>query len=237
MSSRVNETKDSEAPLAMVVDNNQMNQLRIAELLRQREFKVLQIEDGDKAVAVYYEQEPDLVLLALDIPSLDGHVAGLEIRELDAEARLVFMAPRRLKELAEDAAFSAGAVAWLEKPITGKSFDEAWETITGPIPNAPGLEDLDELYPEIEREEEELEISLPLPPPPDLTLPLPAPNLPPPVEVSVKTNETKAAKKARKKLKKMARRKGSGRRKLAALLLVIVGLGGLALSIVGTMNG
>ena len=86
----------------------------------------------------------------MDIPTLDGHVAALEMRESDHKARIVFVTSRTRLAKAEDAAFSAGAVAVLTSPLTQADFDQNWDAINGPIPEAPGLADLDELYPEID---------------------------------------------------------------------------------------
>ena len=53
--------------------------------------------------------------------------------------------------------------------------DEKWETILGPIPEAPGLEDLDELYPIDRIKPEEDDGPMPLPALPGMPLPgLPA---------------------------------------------------------------
>jgi len=131
-------------------------------------------EDGDQAVDTYVKLAPDMALVALDIPTLDGHVAALEMRESDPDARIVFMAPRHQRQLAADATHSAGAVAWLEKPVIKSIIEENWEMIMGDIPEAPGLEDLDSLYPEdvdIKRakrdDEDVIEVSM--------AMPLPAP--------------------------------------------------------------
>jgi hypothetical protein len=78
-----------------------------------------------------------------------------------------------MAEVAKNATYSAGAVAWMQKPISGESLESVWSTILGVIPEAPGLEDLDELYPDriqIEADEGPL---LPLPG----TLPLPLPEV------------------------------------------------------------
>jgi hypothetical protein len=92
---------------------------------------------------------PELAFLSLDIPTLDGHITALEIRETDLHARLVFVASKSRLSLAEDAAHSAGAVAVIQSPIIASDIDDSWEAIMGPIPNAPGLADLDELYPNL----------------------------------------------------------------------------------------
>ena len=171
---RVIDVEDEDAPLALVVDNNAMVLHRLHQLFTQRGYRVLECEDGDKAVDLFVSEEPELVLLSLDIPTLDGHVAALEMRESRKHARIVLISSRGRMELAGDAAFSAGAVAVLQKPVTATSVDEAWDDIMGDIPEAPGVADLDQLYPDIDEKDAEEEVSaadllggLPLPPPPE----------------------------------------------------------------------
>lgn len=155
------------APTVLLVDSNPMNVLRLTELLQGRGFEVSVCEDGDLAVDEYIRLDPELVVLALDLPSLDGHLAALEMREHGGDERIMFVAPRRMLALAKDAGFSAGAVAVLEKPVTRSALDEVWAAVEGPVPAAPGLDDLEELYPDR------------TPPPLDLPLPnLPLPPLP-----------------------------------------------------------
>ena len=93
------------------------------------------------------------------------------MREHGGEQRVVFIAPRRMSSLARDAAHSAGAVAWLEKPVSAEALEVAWSSILGPVPEAPGLEDLDSLYPG-DRVKPEADLG-PILPLPDLPLPLP----------------------------------------------------------------
>ena len=165
---RVTEVIDEEAPLALLVDNNEMALFRMNEIFRQRNYRVIECQNGDKAVDLFITEQPDLVIISLDIPGLDGHVAALEMRESRQDARVIFTTPRNKLELAEDAVFSAGAVALLQKPVTQSSIDEVWDLVMGDIPDAPGIEDLDQLYPNVVDDVEvsvELE-QLPEPPPP-----------------------------------------------------------------------
>jgi len=99
--------------------------------------------------------------MSLDIPSLDGHLAALEMREHGGDSRILFIAPNRLRELAVHATYSAGAVGWLAKPVSQAQLDEIWDQVLGPIPEAPGLEDIDELYPEDRIKPQPDEIQLP----------------------------------------------------------------------------
>ncbi|MEC7626063.1 MAG: response regulator, partial [Candidatus Thermoplasmatota archaeon] len=157
---------DAAAPTVLIVDNNPMSSMRLSNLFKTRNFMVELCEDGDQAVDEYIRLDPELVVLSLDIPSLDGHLAALEMREHGGESRIVFVAPARMADVARNAAYSAGAVAWLQKPISGESLEAAWSTILGTIPEAPGLDDLDELYPDrvsIEEDTGPMVAPLPLP--------------------------------------------------------------------------
>ena len=177
---------EDSAPTVLIVDNNPMSTRRLTEVFRVKEFHVVVCEDGDQAVDEYIRLDPELVVIALDIPTLDGHLAALEMREHGGEGRIVFITPRRLADLARDASHSAGAVAWLEKPVSSAALGEIWEQVLGPIPEAPGLEDLDELYPEDRIKPQPDEGLMPLPPLPGMPpLPLPVPEALPVADLEV----------------------------------------------------
>ena len=213
----VSNNSNEESPTVLIVDNNAMTLQRLSRLFKVKDFNIEICEDGDKAVDEYIRLDPELVVLSLDIPSLDGHLAALEMREHGGEARILFVAPKRLSTLSQDAALSAGAVACLEKPISASSLEEKWEQILGPIPEAPGLEDLDQLYPEDRIKIEADDGPLPLPALPGMPLPgeIPA-ELPPLAELSVALPPLEATSRPLKK---------SGKLKFI-LLLLVVALGG-----------
>jgi len=136
----------------LIVADNPMTEGQLKGIFYRRKWETIICENGDKAVDEYVEHKPDLVLLSLDIPGLDGHLAALEMRETDYDARIAFVTSRTRLDTAEDAAFSAGATAVLVTPVTATDVDEMWDAIMGEVPGAPGLADLDELYPEMEPE-------------------------------------------------------------------------------------
>jgi CheY-like chemotaxis protein len=192
---RVTDTNDDEAPTVLLVDNNQMSVHRLTSIFRQRQFNVAVCEDGDRAVDEFIRIDPELVVLALDIPSLDGHLAALEMREHSKDCRILFSAPKRQAQLAHDATYSAGAIGWVEKPITASSIDTIWPMVLGPIPDAPGLQDLDEIHPADDVVEPEPDMELP---------PLPLPGQLPPLPINPVT-EGDVAKPKKKKSSKAKR--------------------------------
>ena len=167
----VSNNSDEDSPTVLIVESNAMSIQRLSSIFKIKDFNIEICQDGDKAVDEYIRLDPELVIISLDIPSLDGHLTALEMREHGGDARIVFVVPRRLATVAADAKFSAGAVAWLQKPVTGSVLDEQWDTILGVIPDAPGLEDLDELYPIDRIKPEEDDGPMPLPALPGMPLP------------------------------------------------------------------
>ena len=153
----------------LIVVGNPMTEASLTGHFERRGWVPIVCDDGDKAVDEYVEKKPDLVLMALDISGLDGHIAALEIRETDFNARIAFVTTRTGKALAEDAAYSAGATAILTTPITTTDLDEAWADMMGDIPGAPGLADLDELYPEMDEVAPPLPVMPPMPILPETT--------------------------------------------------------------------
>ena len=189
---RVTDVVDDEAPTVLLVDNNQMSLHRLTNIFRQREFNVVTCEDGDRAVDEYIRLDPELVVISLDIPSMDGHLAALEMREHGKDCRILFSAPKRQAQLAQDATYSAGAIGWVEKPITAAAIDSIWSLVLGPIPEAPGLEDLDSIHPVEEMiEVESDEGPMPLP---DLPAIAPLPINPLPVEQRVQPKRSSKGK-------------------------------------------
>jgi CheY-like chemotaxis protein len=190
---KVTDTNDDEAPTVLLVDNNQMSVHRLTSIFRQKEFNVIVCEDGDNAVDEYIRIDPELVVLALDIPSMDGHLAALEMREHGKDCRILFCAPKRQAKLAQDATYSAGAIGWIEKPITAAAIETIWPMVLGPIPDAPGLDDLDDIHPVETLVEPEPDMELPPLPLPTMDLPA-LPINPLPLEERVQPKKKKSSK-------------------------------------------
>ena len=169
-------------PTALIVHENGITASRLKSIMSQRGWDSQICDDGDKAVDEYVKMKPNMVFLGLNLPTMDGHVAALEIRESDPEARVVFVVSKSRLSKANDAAYSAGAVSVLVTPLTRADIDQKWVLMNGPIPDAPGLADLDTLYPDLE---EELPDLPPLPTPqfpedPSGISAPPSPMMPPP---------------------------------------------------------
>src|SRR5262249_58809191 len=95
---------------------------------------------GDEAVALVKEHEPDVAILDIKMPGLDGLSAAKEITSERRAAVLILTAfsQRDLIEQARD----AGALAYLVKPFQRSELVPALEVALGPLrhtkpPHAP----------------------------------------------------------------------------------------------------
>jgi CheY-like chemotaxis protein len=173
-------------PTALIVHENRITASRLKSIMSQKGWNSQICDDGDKAVDEYVKMKPDMVFMGLNLPTMDGHVAALEIRESDSDARIVFVVSKSRLNKANDAAYSAGAVAVLVTPLTRADIDQKWVLMNSPVPDAPGLADLDDLYPDLEEESQALP---PLPSLPDLEAP-PSPMMPLPEPPKPKRKRT-----------------------------------------------
>ena len=189
---------DVDLPSTLVVINERNAHRRINDLLRRRGHEIENEPNGDRAVDAYVrlsKNAPPVVFLSLDVAGpLNGHLVGLEIREADVNARLVYVCSRIRRKTAEDVAFSAGAVAILEMPFTMTDLEEAWPQIMGDVPAAPGVSDLDELYPDVRSIDGDEVVSVESLPP----LPIPE-DLPPPPEPLMPINPVEAKPKKKRR--------------------------------------
>ncbi len=100
-------------------DDDELIRAAVVDLLTSANIDVHACTDGDEALALCVQMEPDAVLLDLNMPELNGlQVARqLRAREASKSLRLVAMTGRGSWELRKKA-FDAGFNEFLTKPAT-----------------------------------------------------------------------------------------------------------------------
>jgi len=81
-------------------------------------FTVVEAEDGDEALPVFREENPDLVLLDLNLPYKDGTEVCKEIRNISGAP--IIMVTARTKEIDELLGLELGADDYIAKPFSPK---------------------------------------------------------------------------------------------------------------------
>lgn len=72
--------------LALVVDDDAVNRMILEGMLIDSGYEVVLAEDGQEAIKQYVEHRPDVILMDIMMPVLDGYQATIRIKELSADA-------------------------------------------------------------------------------------------------------------------------------------------------------
>jgi len=104
--------------LVLVADDDPVMRLLMLEMLNQVGLDMVEAEDGAKALACYQSMQPDLVLLDVDMPGMDGFEVCRQIRALDSHPGAPIIMVTGADEL-EDVtqAYEVGATDFVSKPI------------------------------------------------------------------------------------------------------------------------
>jgi type II secretory ATPase GspE/PulE/Tfp pilus assembly ATPase PilB-like protein/DNA-binding response OmpR family regulator len=108
----------SSNPVIVVVDDNQ-DQLRLMErFLSSNGFRVTAADSGPKGLAAIRDAKPDLILLDVMMPSMDGYEVCSRLQKNDETAYIPVIFITALGEEQDKAkAFAVGAVDYLVKPV------------------------------------------------------------------------------------------------------------------------
>lgn len=104
--------------LIMVIEDDDDNMELIKFLLNKADYEVLTASDGRKGLKLVTEKKPDLVLLDLAIPGIDGWNLAKHIRENPdlADIPLVAVSAHSLPRDRQEA-IEAGCDGFLTKPL------------------------------------------------------------------------------------------------------------------------
>ena len=100
----------------------------ICTTLQRHEFQIVEAGDGAEAVQKAEERQPDLVLLDINLPKLNGFEVAKRIRKLVPHARLLFMSQESSPDIVRKA-FSVGANGYIHKPGAGTDLQPAIDAV------------------------------------------------------------------------------------------------------------
>ena len=134
----VGPTDDSEArsgaePLVLLAEDNETNIVSITDYLEAKGFRVRVARDGVEALEALAAERPDLVLMDIQMPRMDGLEAMRKIREDGALKDLPIIALTALAMSGdEDRIREAGADEYVSKPVNMKQLVATIDRLLGP---------------------------------------------------------------------------------------------------------
>ena len=115
----------SDLPLVLIVDDNDRNRKLAGDVLRMARFRTLEAVTAAEGIALASEHLPDVILMDLRLPDLDGTEAARLLRAEPRTSRIPVVALTALPlDAREDWLFDAGFAGYVVKPIDIDEFPD-----------------------------------------------------------------------------------------------------------------
>jgi two-component system, cell cycle response regulator DivK len=119
-------------PRILVVEDDEMNRDSLTRLLRRRGYEVLAAHDGAEGVATGQSEMPDLILMDMSLPVLDGWEATRRLKAApDTQAIPIIALTAHAMSADRDKALAAGCDDFDTKPIDLKRLLPKIEALLG----------------------------------------------------------------------------------------------------------
>jgi CheY-like chemotaxis protein/HPt (histidine-containing phosphotransfer) domain-containing protein len=117
---------------ALVVDDNATNRSLIGELLAAWGIETSEAGDGEAALAAFDAARPDVVVLDMLMPGLDGLEVAARLRERVPDQPLVLASSMGRRELEGDPRWAGSGIgAFVQKPVKASPLHAAIATVLG----------------------------------------------------------------------------------------------------------
>ena len=115
----------------LIVDDAAFMRMMIKDILTKNGYEVAaEAENGQKAVEKYAEVRPNLVLMDITMPEMDGIQALKKIKEIDAGANVIMCSAMGQQAMVIEA-IQSGAKDFIVKPFQAERVLEAVKKVVG----------------------------------------------------------------------------------------------------------
>lgn len=107
----------------LLIEDNPQNRYLATFLLTKHGYEVIQAFDGPKGIELAAQIQPDLILLDIQLPGMDGYAVARELKtnaQLDSVPIVAVTSYAMVGD--RDKCLEAGASGYIEKPINPETF-------------------------------------------------------------------------------------------------------------------
>lgn len=121
----------------LLIEDNEQNRYLATFLLEQHGYAVVAAPDGPLGLEIARRFVPHLVLLDIQLPTMDGHMVARELRAIESLQAVPIVAVTSYAMPGDrEKALAAGCNGYIEKPINPETFvAEIAGFLPGPPPN------------------------------------------------------------------------------------------------------
>jgi two-component system, cell cycle response regulator DivK len=117
----------------LVIDDQEDNRRILRDLFTASGFEVIEGTTGEEGVALAEERAPDLILMDIQLPGIDGYEATRQIKAKPALRTTPLIVVTSYALSGDDAkAFAAGADAYVSKPFSPRALLAKVREFLGP---------------------------------------------------------------------------------------------------------
>jgi diguanylate cyclase (GGDEF)-like protein len=109
--------------IILLIDDSITSRTAVSSVLAQNDYEVVQAEDGEEGIILFRQYKPDLVLLDVIMPGMDGYKVCEKLRIIcteSIEAMPIVMLTGKDDASSIEKAFSSGATDFITKPLNFK---------------------------------------------------------------------------------------------------------------------
>jgi signal transduction histidine kinase/ActR/RegA family two-component response regulator len=128
------EISSAQSPLILLAEDNETNRITFSSYLKAKGYQIAIARDGQEAILKAQEYRPDLILMDIQMPNMDGLEAMTQIRALPTLQDIPIIALTSLAMVGDrDRCLAAGANDYLTKPISLKKLVIAIQHLLTPV--------------------------------------------------------------------------------------------------------
>lgn len=107
----------------LYIEDNEQNLYLVTFLLNAKGYEVLQAREGSEGIDMAARMKPDLILLDIQLPGMDGYTVARNLRSHPDSATIPIVAVTSYAMAGDrEKALGAGCSGYIEKPINPDTF-------------------------------------------------------------------------------------------------------------------
>jgi len=114
---------------ALIIEDNEQNMYMLSFLLEKNNYEIFQAFNGLDGIKAAKECLPDVILLDIQLPGMDGYQIARELRKRDDLNTIPIIAVTSHAMVGDrEKAMESGATGYIEKPIDPDNFMQRMES-------------------------------------------------------------------------------------------------------------
>ena len=109
----------------LIVEDSKLNRRLLEAVLKPHGYRLLVAEDGESGVALAQTEKPDLILMDVLLPGINGYEATGRLRaDPDTQHIVIVALTASASSEQQDRALAAGCDGYIPKPIDTRAFPQ-----------------------------------------------------------------------------------------------------------------